>query len=236
MSRNGSWPGPWATVLVRLLVLLLVLVPVGACDFPAGGQRPEGIRFITGAVAIPDEDILGRQVTGLQTAAVAVGTAEDPARVDVFPSAVFDASRVENARFTVKVADDRSFVLVLQVPSASTSGPGAMLAVLRFDDGNGQGTLLPLGAADIELGVLDVAPGPTASESSLLVGDASNPLAQVDTDADGTSDLSDADDDGDGTPDAADTDVAGDGVDDAKQVLPALPDDDADGVPDLLQG
>lgn len=219
-----------------VVAVLVVLTTCAACDFPSGGQRPEGLRFVTGSVATPDEDILGRQVTGLQIAAVAIGSVDEPARVDVFPSSVFDASRIENARFTAKVDADRSFVLILQVPSPSTGGAGQMLAVLRFDDGRGQATLLPPGAGDIELGVLDVVPGASAAESSLVVSDASNPLAQVDTDVDGTSDLSDDDDDGDGSPDASDTDVGGDGVDDAKQVLPALPDSDSDGVPDLLEG
>jgi hypothetical protein len=210
-------------------------LPVLACDV-RGGERPEGVRFVTGTVTIPDKDILGRQVTGLQIAAVALGTPEDPDRFDIYPSAVFDASRIENARFRALVDEERTFFVVLQVPSASAGGPGKLLAVMRFEDGRGLGTLLPPGSQDIELSTLSVRVGATAAESTLVVGDGSNPLAQIDTDGDGVADLSDDDDDGDGIPDAVDTDVGGDGVEDAKQVLAALPDGDGDGIPDLFGG
>jgi hypothetical protein len=220
-----------------LAALTLALASSG-CARPSGaaGDRPAGFRLVTGVMQVPEEDVLGRQTTGLQVAAIAIGTADDPFAVDVFPSEVFDGSRIENSRFTVPVDGERSFVLVLQVPSASTVGPGALVAILRFATGTGESTLVPPGLDDIDLATLTVSLGDTTATTTLIVGDAHNPMAQIDTDADGALDLSDPDDDSDDNPDATDPDVGGDGVDDAAQLLSALPDDDGDGVPDLLEG
>lgn len=215
--------------------LMMALAVVG-CDFPSG-ERPKGLRFVTGSLVIPDEDITGRQNTGLQMAAIAIGTADDADDVDAATSAVFDGSRVENTRFSVPVAEARSFVLVLQVPSAAAGGFGSLVATLSFDDGRGSTTtLLPPGSADIELGALTVGDAASAATRALRAGEAAQPLAQVDTDGDGQSDLGDDDDDDDGVLDQADPDVGGDGVDDANQVLEALTDEDANGIPDVLEG
>lgn len=212
---------------MKLALLVLAALSVG-CVRPAnGGERPDGFRFLTGSVQIPDEDLLGRQVTGLQVAAIAIGDG-----VDVFPSAVFDGSRIETSRFAALVAHDRAFVAVLQVPSATTSGPGTLVAVLRFNSGNGETTLVPPGDEDIELGTLTI----DVASKTLVVSDAHNPAAQVDTDDDGSVDVLDPDDDGDDTPDISDPDANGDGVDDATQLLTSLPDEDSDGTPDLLEG
>jgi hypothetical protein len=229
---------PMSALVAALLVALPVVV---GCVRPEnGGERPEGFRFVTGTVQVPDDDILGRQVTGLQVAGIAIGTSEDPADVDVFPSDVFDGSRVETSRFAALVAQDRSFVTVLQVPSATTNGPGTLVAVLRFNSGNGETTLVPPGDEDIELGTLTIEIGSSPATTTLVVSDAHNPAAQIDSDDDSTVDVLDADDDGDDVADVSDPDVGGDGVDDAAQVLTSLPDedgrDDGDGTPDLLEG
>jgi hypothetical protein len=222
-------------MMVRLTPAIAVLVALASgCGFAGSGGRPEGVRFVTGNVDVADQDLVGRFNAGLQVAAVAIG--DEPSDVKVFASAVFDPSRTESARFNALVDDEKSFVLVLQVPSASAGGPGALLAVLRFDDGRGAGTLLPAGGGDIDLGTLTVERAAAAIDSTLVVSDAQNPLAQIDTDADGSADLSDTDDDGDDVPDAMDPDVGGDGVDDVGQTLDALPDEDDDGTPDLLEG
>ena len=185
-------------------------------------------------MTVPQQANLGQQVTGLQMAAIAVGTQVDATRVDAFTSDVFDASRAETATFTAPVDGKRSFVLILQVPSASTTAPGAFVAALKFNDGRGDTTLLPPGTDDIDLATVELVQGARPADDALVVGDANNPLAQIDTDGDGSPDLSDDDDDGDGAVDATDPDVGGDGVDDAKQVLAALIDSDGDGIPDVL--
>lgn len=226
---------------------ILPFVPFVLCGLGAGcvrpengGERPDGFRFVTGVVDVGEDDILGRQVTGLQVAGIAIGTADDPADVDVFPSDVFDGSRIETSRFAALVDISRSFVTVLQVPSATTNAPGALVAVLRFNSGSGDTTLLPPGEDDVELGTLTVDVGAAPATTSLVVSDAHNPAAQVDTDEDGSVDVNDPDDDGDDTPDVSDPDAGGDLVDDALQVLSSLPDedgtDDGDGTPDLLEG
>jgi hypothetical protein len=221
-------------------LLLAVLPLLAACGTFTGGQgdRPQGFRLVTGTLLIPEEDLLGRQVTGLQIAAIAIGKPDAPGVVDVFPSAIFDPSRVENAAFVAPVDGERSFVLILQVPSQSGRGPGAFLGVLEFADGRGgTTTLVPKGLDDIDLGAVSVKSGPDAPADNVLeVGDANNPLGQIDTDDDGAPDLSDDDDDGDETPDASDLDLGGDGVEDASQILRSLPDSDQDGIPDVLAG
>lgn len=229
-----------ASARASTIAIAIALAACAACAPPSGaaGDRPEGFRLITGVVQVPEEDVLGRQTTGLQVAAIAIGTAEAPDAIRVFPSAVFDGSRIETSRFTTPVDGTRSFVLVLQVPSPSTNGPGALVAVLRFaaGDAGSESTLMPAGLGDVDLGTLALELGGSAATTTLRVGEAHNPLTQLDSDGDGALDLSDADDDGDGSPDAADLDVGGDGVDDAGQLLSSLPDEDGDGIPDLLEG
>ena len=221
-----------------LLAAAPLLLAIGCPGFNGGaGERPEGWRLVQGTLIVPEEDLLGRQITGLQVAGLAIGTAEAPDRIDVFGSAVFDASRSTSASFVAPVDGARSFVLLLQVPSASGRGPGSFLGALSFPNGLSEATLLPPGTDDIDLGPVLVVPGATRpADNTLKVGDANNPLSQIDTDADDAVDLSDTDDDEDGTPDATDPDVGGDGVEDALQALAALPDEDADGIPDLLGG
>lgn len=220
------------------LALFLSAGGLGCLGFEGGaGQRPEGYRLVQGTLVVPEEDLLGRQVTGLQVAGLAVGTADDPGGVDVYGSAVFDASRAASAAFVAPVDGARSFVLILQVPSASGRGPGSFLGLLNFPTGAGEGSLIPPGEDDIDLGAVTVIPGAERPAGNRLkVGDANNPLGQIDSDDDGATDLADSDDDEDGTPDASDTDNGDDGVADLDQLLSALPDEDGDGIPDLLGG
>ena len=224
-------------LLLHALSACVLVCLVGGCPALIGGQgdRPEGFRLVDGKLQAPEEDLLGRQVTGMQIAGLALDGAGG---VDVFPSAVFDpAGDRAQSSFLAPVHGERSFVVVLQVPSASTRGPGAFLGVLRFEDGlGGETTLIPPGLDDIQLGTLTVTRGTRVPGDNLLVaGSANNPLAQVDTDDDGTVDALDSDDDDDGTDDGSDSDRGGDGVEDALQILAALPDTDTDGVPDLLE-
>lgn len=218
--------------------LVLVALAAGCIGFTGGaGDRPEGFRLVQGTLAVPEEDLLGRQITGLQIAGLAIGTADDVEDIDVFGSAVFDASRAASAAFVAPVDGARSFVVILQVPSASSRGPGSFLGVLTFATGAGDATLVPPGVDDIDLGTVSVVTGDTRPGGNRLnAGEANNPLAQIDSDDDGSADLSDTDDDDDGTVDASDTDTGNDGVDDAAQTLGALADEDADGVPDVLAG
>ncbi len=218
--------------------VLLVTGLFSGCALAAGcpgveggaGARPEGFRLVEGRLQLPDEDLLGRQVTGLQMAALHV---DADGNVRPFGSDVFDpAAQRGEAAFVMPVPGDVDVVFVLQVPSSSARGVGDFVGQLRFE---GQ-TLVPRGDDDIDLGVLVVEPGARQPADTVLTGGAgSSPLSQVDSDGDGLTNSVDEDDDDDGSPDDSDADVAGDGVDDALQVLEALPDDDADGVADALQ-
>ncbi len=205
---------------------------VSACAGFSGeaGDKPEGTRLIEGRLQVPDEDFLGRQVTGLQLAALHL---DAEGGVTAFPSDVFDPSAQRSeASFVATVGGGVDVVLVLQVPSASQIGAGAFLGVFVSDDG---ATLVPRGEDDVNLGLVSVATGQRKPADTTLLSAASSPAAQTDTDADGVANATDDDDDDDGIVDVNDTDVAGDGVDDALQVLAALPDANADGVADVLQ-
>lgn len=222
---------------MRWLATAPALLALGCLGFDGGaGDRPEGWRLVQGTLIVPEDDLLGRQITGLQMAGLAIGTQEAPDQVDVYGSPVFDASRAASAAFVAPVDGQRSFVLLLQVPSASGRGPGSFLGLLTFQNGAGDATLVPPGTDDIDLGPVTVIAGTNRPADNLLkAGDANNPLSQIDTDGDGTVDLADTDDDEDGAPDASDPDNGNDGVDDALQALSALPDEDGDGIADLLE-
>lgn len=213
----------------------------GCQNFGENGTR-EGFRTIQGTLILPDDGILGRQVTGLQIAAVTVenNANNNGQKTPVFfTSNVFNpASRNESSVFAVEIPTAAAVNLVLQVPSASLNGPGDYLGVLRFDDGQQLTTLLPAGGGNIQLGSVRADEGNpnTASDNVLSIDVSGNPLGQMDSNQDGTSDLLDDDDDGDGTADTVDADVAGDGVDDVAQILQALPDIDVNGIPDVWRG
>jgi hypothetical protein len=205
---------------------------LSGCDGLTGGagDKPEGFRLIAGRLSLPDEDLLGRQVTGLQVAALHL---DADGGITGFPSAVFDPStqRAE-AAFVTTVPGDLDIILVLQVPAGSQRGPGKFLGVF---DADGE-RLVPRGEDDLALGTLTVTRGARVPADTILVGGAgSSPAAQTDSDGDGLTNDRDDDDDNDGVADAADDDVAGDGVPDALQRLEALTDDDDDGVPDALE-
>lgn len=226
----------------RLLALLPLLVGL-LCGCPSlvGGQGsvPEGHRLISGWVKLPEDGIVGRQVTGLQVAAVAVVDEADGRVPKLFVSDVFDpADRRQAASFALAVPFEHASSIVLMVPSASGRGPGSYLGALRFSTGYGKETaLLPHGEETLDLGVLRAIDGDPASaaDNRLEVESASHPLGQVHHDDDGVSDLLDDDDDDDGVLDAVDEDVAGDGIEDALQSIDALPDEDASGIPDAFE-
>jgi hypothetical protein len=217
--------GRWTSVVV-------VVALAGGCPALTGGagDRPEGFRLVEGSLTLPDEDLLGRQVTGLQIAALHV---DADGAIIPFVSDVFDPAVVRaEAAFVVPVPAALDHVLVLQVPTAGGQGAGAFLGQLRFEDA----TLVPRGDEDLNLGAVQVVAGVAApADTSLVPGPGGSPLQQTDSDNDGVANANDDDDDDDGTGDGSDADVAGDGVDDAGQVLAALPDDDGDQVPDALQ-
>jgi hypothetical protein len=208
----------------------------------ADGSVPEGYRLVKGTLYLADEDLLGRQVTGLQVAAVHINPA-DSGVVATYNSAILDpekggAADSSAASFSIAVPDDVSFSVLLQVPRGSGRGPGGYVALLRFRDASGgEHELIPPGARAVDLGRLEAfAYDPnTVLDNALQVQDKNNPLAQIDSNDDGVSDWEDSDDDGDGIPDDSDPDVAGDGLDDASQVLGALADEDSTGVPDLFE-
>jgi hypothetical protein len=219
-------------VLAQTALAAVVVASTAACSplTGAAGDRPEGYRLVEGRLSLPDEDLLGRQVTGLQIAALHL---DADGAIAPFVSDVFDpaTSRAE-ASFVVPVDGGVDSVVVLQVPSSGGRGTGAFLGQLLFDGV----TLLPRGDDDVDLGVVTVEAGARAPADTTLSPEAgTSPLSQTDSDDDGVSNALDDDDDDDGTPDASDDDDAGDGIDDALQVLSALPDGDGDGVADVLE-
>jgi hypothetical protein len=224
-----------ARVLVGGVALALGLAVVG-CDggFPGAGQRPEGFRLVQGRLVLPtDEDLIGRQVTGLQVAGLSL---DGQGGVQAFTSPVFDpATTRDEASFATFIDGTKSFVIVLQAAVGTGRGPGSFLALLRFE-GNATFSLVPPGLDDIDLGRVTIQRGARLPADSLLIpGAPEPPLAQIDTDSDGVNDLIDDDDDGDGIPDDIDPDNGNDGIPDVDQLLTALPDEDGDGVPDILQ-
>jgi MYXO-CTERM domain-containing protein len=232
--RNLTRP---ATIVCALLGATPLL---SACpEFAGQGARPEGYRLVSGTLRLPDDGIVGRQVTGLQLAAVAVSL-DDELRtvVDFYTSDVFDPSvNRKETSFTVAVDARRSFNLVLQVPKSGRTGPGTYLGGLYFDSGYaGDASLVPSGVTDIDLGIVDAVENVTGTvaDNRLVVESNKSPLAQVDSDGDGVVDLIDTDDDSDEILDGADDDVAGDDVPDSLQTLVGL-DADGDGVPEILE-
>ena len=213
--------------------LACVCLGGAGCSALSGGagDRPEGFRLVEGRLSLPEKALLGRQVTGMQMAALFL---DADGGVEPFVSEVFDPAAVRGeAAFVAAVRGDVDVVFVAQVPSSSARGLGSFVALLVFDDGR---SLVPRGDQDLELGTLLVQTGARIpADTQLQIGAGNSPLAQVDTDSDGVNDASDDDDDNDGAPDDSDADDADDGVDDARQALEALPDDDGDGVADLLR-
>jgi hypothetical protein len=223
------------------LASLAALALVTGCPGLTGGagDRPDGHRLVEGELVTEGQDVLGRQLTGVQVAAVSVREADGAFVPDVFASDVI-APQGENgvAPFVVAVPVERAFHIVLQLPAAGGSAPGEWLGVLRFSDGRAnEVSLIPAGGEDLDLGSVRTIDGDplTVADNLLDAGSAGNPLSQVEHDADGVSDLLDEDDDDDLIPDDTDADVAGDGVEDALQLLEALPDEDSDGVPDAFE-
>lgn len=240
-ASKAMCAGHRALAVIAAAIMLLV---AGCPGFAGNGARPDGYRLLSGTLSLPDDGIVGRQVTALQFVAVGlVGETDDEGntttRLAVDTSNLFDPGvRREESSWVLPVEVASSFNLVLQVPSSSGRGPGEFLAVLSFDNGRGTSTtLVPWGLTDIDLGeVRAIDPDPTqVVDNRLEVGLGQNPLGQVDTDGDGTSDLLDDDDDGDGVVDEADPDAANDKVDDVYQVLSGMDDANADGVPDLFE-
>ncbi|MBM4283594.1 MAG: hypothetical protein FJ137_23605, partial [Deltaproteobacteria bacterium] len=129
------------TRLVLAVVVAIALTAAGACTPLTGGagDRPEGFRLVEGRLLLPDEDLLGRQVTGLQVAALHLG---GDGTIAPFVSSVFDpaTSRAE-ASFVVAVDGSLDTVVVLQVPSSGGRGVGSFLGKLVVDDV----TLVPRG-------------------------------------------------------------------------------------------
>lgn len=205
------------------------------------GEVPEGYRLVNGRVTIGDDGILGRQLTGLQIAAVSVVDGAHAVEVsDIFNAEKGGASNNAAASFSLVVPVDRAFSLVLQVPRSSGRGPGEWIAAYAFAtdaDGGEMTSLVPAGEGRVQLGTLEALDGDpsTVSDNTLGGNAAKNPLEQIDSDGDGVVDFNDDDDDDDGTADLNDEDVAGDGTNDAEQLLSALPDSDGNGVPDVLE-
>ena len=218
-----------ATVAMTV-AMTMCLTACGAGFSGAGGDKPEGTRLVKGRLQIPDDDLFGRQVTGLQVAALHINA---DGGIDIFPSAVFDPSEQRaEASFVATVGGGVDSFLVLQVPSATQRGIGTLIGRYTFGGDN----LVPRGEDDLDLGAITVSRGARVpADTRLESGAAPAPDAQTDTDVDGLNNDVDDDDDADGIADASDADVAGDGVDDSLQRYEVLADADSDGIADVLQ-
>lgn len=223
-----------------LVVMATLVLPLTGCPgLTAGaGARPEGHRLVEGTLELPEDFVIGRQVSGVRMTAVSVRDVDGAPSLELFPSDVFSPDEGKAVPFALSLPTGRAFHLVLETPKGSPSGPGSWLGALRFDDGRGTETsFVPAGDDDLTLAALvAVENDATSAADNELRGPAShNPLGRVDSDGDGQSDLVDDDDDEDQVPDASDTDVAGDGIEDALQRLEYLADEDGDSIPDAFQ-
>jgi hypothetical protein len=108
---------------------------LSGCEGLTGGagDKPEGFRLIEGRLSLPDEDLLGRQVTGLQVAALHL---DADGGITAFPSAVFDPStqRAEAAFVATVPGISTSFSCsrcrpahsAVRGPSSGSSSPTAV--------------------------------------------------------------------------------------------------------------
>lgn len=228
--------------MTRSLATWVALAAIAACvgcpGFVGGaGSRPDGFRLVEGQLLIENEGIIGRQVAGVQLAAVVVEQNEGTFSPKVYTGDVLQPNDRFEQDFVVTAPIADAFHLILQIPSGAGSVPGEWQGVLRFSDGRGGETsLIPAGGEDLELGVTTALDNDPAIEfdNVLRTESSGNPLAQMHHDEDDLSDLLDDDDDGDLIPDDSDEDIAGDGIEDALQQLSALPDGDGDGIPDAF--
>jgi len=194
---------------------------------------------------------------GSVAAADAAGTTPPTAaatpRLFFGPVFAYDAGAGQrpDTPFSIVVPCAQSVNLVLQVPRTSGGdAPGFWVAAMRFatdDGGSTLTTLVPRQAADLcgsKTNALDLGQVTLTLRSEGLLGsgeitlgkdNSKNPLELLDSDGDGAADLADTDDDDDGQPDIGDPDAQGDAVADTAQTLSALPDQDADGIPDLFE-
>lgn len=184
------------------------------------------------------------------------GTVKSPAGHTINEVVMTDPTRGQSASGQVDSAGNFSVPVYKYGPSIVRvlfKESGVVIGVVQFGDGrDGVSTVFPVTAPlDPEASPKN-GPSGDSSESHVnyeyasvgielgqiadvggngLFLPASNPLAQVDSDADGTPDLTDADDDGDGTADAADVDANGNDVEDEYE----SDDQNKDGIPDEMQ-
>jgi len=212
---------------------LFALLPLACDGLGHAGERPAGTRQVELNVPLEFVASLGNQVTAIQLAAAVVDGSAGLA-LHTSPAVDPTAQRLLIGYFP---AADSFVPLVQSQGPGGADAPGKLLARIRFADGRGNLTsLVPRGDRDLDLGTPRFEGSAAAPAGSwLTVDDSHNPLLVIDSDGDGTSDLVDTDDDGDATPDSDDTDVDGDGRLDQQQSLVALPDADADAIPDPFE-
>jgi hypothetical protein len=199
--------------LCKLLSLGMLLSAAG-CN--ASGSDA---RALSGRVSAPD----GVTVTSVQALTSQGG------KLTTSSSATVDAQ----GAFKLDLAKGKSYVL--QLMSGDTA-----VGTIRFaaSSGGARTAILPLASSVHESAEADDDADDAddvedddddAAEAGIELGDvtsvadgdyepAKNPLAQVDSDDDGTDDYADGDDDDDGVADADDDDVEGDGVADSTEV------------------
>lgn len=212
---------------------LFALLPLACDGLGHAGERPAGTRQVELTLPLEFVSSLGNQVTAIQLAAAVV---DGGAGLALHTSPAVDPTAQRLLIGYFPVAD--SFVPLIQSQGpGGADAPGTLRAQIRFSDGRGNRvSLVPRGDRDLALGTPQLeGSAATPASSWLTVDDSHNPLLVVDSDGDGTSDLVDTDDDGDATPDSDDTDGDGDGRLDQQQALTALPDADADGIPDAIE-
>jgi hypothetical protein len=182
-------------------------------DAGPASEIPPGQRLVIGELLIPREDDFGGAANQGMTLAALSG---DPLNeVNVLHVGVpFNPSQTnavggEKVQFQLLLPSDKSAVLFFQTTPASGSGNrfGRYLASLSFATdatGDTQSAILPAGEAIVDLGLVRIEANNIATNQDNIALPEENPLAQVDSDNDGTPDLNDNDDDGDGIPDVED--------------------------------
>lgn len=241
---------------MRRSIAITALSVVACGGFDGEGQRPEGVRVISGKLAPLDPTVLGPRQVALQLAAARLDAREPAPLVELLSGTPFNPAGegTAPASFRLALPTDRTYVLIFQVPVGDGSGPGQIAGRVRFSASPG-GPLTDLLSGrtrdapvlrDLDLGVVKIT-RPAASEGAdgssrigdnvviLGEGESIHPLAGNDIDGDGVPDLEDPDDDDDLIPDEGDLDANGDDIPDQSQSLDALPDDDGNGVPDAMQ-
>jgi hypothetical protein len=176
-------------------------------------EIPDGQRLIIGELLTPREgDFGGAENQGMTLAALVGDPGTDPEALHVgvpFNPAQTSAVGGDRVSFQLLLPSDKDAVLFFQTTPAAGAGDrfGVFLASLSFATdatGESQSARIPAGEETIDLGLVRIDALNEATNQDNLALPEENPLAQVDSDNDGTDNAADIDDDNDGLIDLED--------------------------------